>query len=109
MLRMVGMMVRMKKIMTVVVDVRECPVLSFSVPVIMLMGMEVLIMPFIGIFGVVMVVPVRNLVAVPVVMIVMRVMLLIMRVIMVMGMLMPFMCMGRSGLRHLPFLFLCNK
>jgi len=101
MLRMVGMMVRMKKIMTVVVDVRECPVLSFSVPVIMLMGMEVLIMPFIGIFGVVMVVPVRNLVAVPVVMIVMR-------VIMVMGMLMPFMCMSRSGL-HLPILFLCNK
>ena len=95
-------MVRMKKIMTVVVDVRECPVLSFSVPVIMLMGMEVLIMPFIGIFGVVMDVPVRNLVAVPVVMIVMR-------VIMVMGMLMPFMCMSRSGLLHLPFLFLCNK
>ena len=98
-----------------------CKCTVFSPPVFMPVGMEIPIVLFIGVFGVVMivpvrhcmivamvmvgvvmVVPVRNVVAVPVVMIVMR-------VIMVMGMLMPFMCMSRSGLLHLPFLFLCNK
>jgi hypothetical protein len=109
MLRMMGMMVRMKKIVAVLVDVRECPVLIRSVLMIMPVGMEVMIMSFIGILGVVMVVTMRHLMTVPMIMFVAIVMFMIMRVTMVLGMLMSFMCMSRSGLLHLPFLFLFNK
>ena len=98
MLRMVGMVVRMKEIMTVFMDVRKCPVLILSLPVSMFMAMEVLIMFFIGIFGVVMVMPVRNLMVVPVVMIAVM-----------MFMITPFMRMISVGFFYLPFLFLCDE
>jgi hypothetical protein len=106
MLRMVGMVVRVKEIMTVFVDVRECPVLILSVPLIMRMAMKVLIMVFVGIFGVVMAVSVRNLMAV--VMVVMM-MFMIVRVITVVGMITPFMRMISAGFFHLPFLCICNE
>jgi len=99
MLWMVGVVVRMKEIMTMFVDVCKCPVLNFSVPVIMLVGMDVLIMFLIGIFIVVMGVAVRNVVVMLVMM-----MVLLVRVIMVMGMLMLSMNMSRTGLFYLPFL-----
>jgi hypothetical protein len=117
MLRMMDMMVRMKKIMAVLVDVGECPVLIRSVLMIMPMGMEVLIMSFIGILGVVMVVTMRHLMSVPVIMIIMRVLLMdmtamimipvplrCMAVVMSMSMLIPFMHMSRNGRVGLPFL-----
>ncbi len=101
-------MVRVKEIMTVFVDVRECPVLILSLPVSMFMAMEVLIMFFIGIFGVVMVVPVRSPVVVPMIIVAMM-LFMIVRVITVVGMIVPFMRMSRSGFFYLPFLFLCDE
>ena len=101
---------------------RKCAV--FSPLVFMPVGMEIPIVLFIGVFGVGMMVPVRHCMIVTMgmivvgmivgmivmrVIIVMPVVVIVMRVIMVMGMLMPFMCMSRSGLLHLPFLFLFNK
>jgi hypothetical protein len=93
MLRMVGMVVRVKEIMTVFVDVRECPVLNLCVPLIMRMAMKVLIMVFVRVFGVVMAVPVRSSVVVP----------------MVVFMIMFFMRMISAGFFHLPFLCICNE
>jgi hypothetical protein len=128
MLRMMGMMVRMKKIVAVLVDVRECPVLIRSVLMIMHMGMDVLIMAFIGIFWVIMVVTMRHLMTVPMIMIVVMVMRMILGVIMdmitlivirvivmclalimSMGMLMSIMNMSGSGLFYCSFLFIGYK
>ena len=108
MLRMVGMVVRMKEIMTVFMDVRKCPVLILSVPVSMFMAMEVLIMFFIGIFGMVMVVPVRSSMVVPMLIVAMM-LFVIVRVITVVGMITPFMRMLSAGFFYLPFLFLCDE
>ncbi len=108
-------MVRMKKIMAVFVDVRKCPVLLRSVRMIMSMGMEVLIMSFINIFGVIMVVTMRHLMTVLMIMIVVMVlvvgmtaMILIslllmgMAVVMSMSMFIHFMHMSRIGCVGLP-------